>query len=193
MMQVFRRFAPALFIVAGAATPILAQASATVFSRVLPASTVDFSATQMGVPMHGRFKTLTAVVDFQAADLAQCQVTVAINAASVDAGGSQTNDLLAGRDWLDAKAYPQARFVSTRFTPAGPGKYWVTGQFSIKGKTQPLRVLVTTHMAGANLVMDADFPLNRTAFGLGTGSWADTSVVAATLPIHVQLLVAPHA
>ncbi|SCC91495.1 hypothetical protein THIX_10536 [Thiomonas sp. X19] len=30
---------------------------------------------------------------------------------------------------------------------------------------------MTTHPAGANLVMDADFPLNRTAFGLGTGSY----------------------
>jgi polyisoprenoid-binding protein YceI len=193
MTHAFRRFAPALLITASAATPLMAQAATTVYSRVLPASTVDFSATQMGVPIHGHFKTLAAVVDFQAADLAQCHVTVVISAASVDAGSRQTNDLLTGSDWLDAKADPQDRFVSTSFTQAGPGKYWVAGNFSVKGKSQPLRVLVTTHMAGANLVLDADFPLNRTAFGLGTGSWADTSVVAASLPIHVQLLVAPRA
>ena len=188
MVPALRRTCLALLFALGSASPALAQ---TAYTRTLPASTVDFSATQMGVAMHGHFKTVVAAVDFLPADLPKSHVSVAINAASVDAGSGQTDDLLTGSDWLDAKAYPQDRFVSTGFTPAGPGKYWLTGQFTVKGKTQPLRVLVTTHPAGANLVMDADFPLNRTAFGLGTGSWADTGVVAATLPIHVHLLVAP--
>jgi polyisoprenoid-binding protein YceI len=39
--------------------------------------------------------------------------------------------------------------------------------------------------------MDADFKLQRTAWGLGSGSWADTSVVAADIPVHVHLVVAP--
>lgn len=197
MMPTLRRLAPALLIIAGAAAPLLAQAATPApsappaYSRVLPASVVDFTATQMGVAMHGHFKAMQAVVNFLPSDPGESRVTVSVAAASVDAGSSQTNALLSGSDWLDAKAFPQDRFVSTSFAPAGPGKYWVAGNFSVKGKTQPLRVLIRTHMAGSNLVLDADFPLNRTAFGLGTGSWSDTGVVAATLPIHVQLLVAP--
>ncbi|NNM63670.1 MAG: YceI family protein [Burkholderiales bacterium] len=188
MIPALGRISLALLFAMGSASPVFAQ---TAYTRVLPASKVDFSATQMGVAMHGHFKTLMAAVDFLPTDLAKSHVSVVINAASVDAGSGQTDDLLTGSDWLDAKAYPQDRFTSTGFTPAGPGKFWLTGQFTVKGKTQPLRVLVTTHPAGANLVMDADFQINRMAFGLGTGSWADTGVVAAALPIHVHLVVAP--
>ena len=104
---------------------------------------------------------------------------------------AQTNALLAGADWLAAKADPQARFISTHFTPDGPGRYWLNGTFSVKGHSQPLRVQVSTHPEGKDLIMDAAFKLDRTAFGLGTGSWADTSVVAAAIPVQVHLVVSP--
>jgi polyisoprenoid-binding protein YceI len=145
----------------------------------------------MGTPIKGRFKTVAAQIDFQPADLARSHVSVAVQSASVDAGSAQTNALLTGADWLAAKADPQARFVSSSFAPDGPGRYWLSGVFSAKGHSQPLRVLVTTHPAGADLVMDASFSLDRTSFGLGAGSWADTSVVAAAIPVQVHLVVAP--
>jgi len=168
-----------------------AHAQPAAYTHVLPASTVTFSATQMGVPMHGRFKTVDAQVDFLPGDLARSHVSVAVQAASIDAGSAQTDALLTGADWLAAPANPQARFTSAQFTAAGPGRYWVSGTLTVKGHSQPLRVLVTTHPAGADLAMDAAFTLDRTAFGLGTGSWADTSVVAAAIPVQVHLVVAP--
>ena len=164
---------------------------AAAYTHALPASSVSFSATQMGVPMKGHFKTLTTQIDFMPGDLAKSHVEVAVQSASVDAGSAQTNALLAGADWLAAKADPQARFVSTQFTPDGPGRYWVSGTFSVKGHSQPLRVQVSTHPDGKDLIMDAAFTLDRTAFGLGTGSWADTSVVAAAIAVQVHLVVSP--
>ncbi|HOI66784.1 MAG TPA: YceI family protein, partial [Thiomonas arsenitoxydans] len=164
---------------------------AAAYTHALPASSVSFSATQMGVPMKGHFKTVTAQIDFMPGDLAKSHVEVAVQSASVDAGSAQTNALLAGADWLAAKADPQARFVSTQFTPDGPGRYWVSGTFSVKGHSQPLRVQVSTHPDGKDLIMDAAFTLDRTAFGLGTGSWADTSVVAAAIAVQVHLVVSP--
>ncbi len=189
MSSPLSRFAAGL-VLAGSACA-LAQAAPAAYTRVLPGSTVTFSATQMGVKMPGRFDRLTAQVDFVPGAPAQSKVSVSVDAASVDAGSGQTNTLLTGSDWLDAKAYPQDRFVSSRFDAAGPGRYWVSGTFTAKGHSQPLRVLVVTHPVGANLALDADFTLQRTALGLGTGSWADTSVVAAAIPVHVHLLVGP--
>ncbi len=165
---------------------------AAAYTHVLPASSVSFSATQMGVPMKGHFKTVTAQIDFMPGDLAKSHVDVAVQSASVDAGSAQTNSLLAGADWLAAKADPQARFASTQFTPDGPGRYWLNGALSVKGHSQPLRVQVSTHPDGKDLIMDAAFKLDRTAFGLGAGSWADTSVVAAAIPVQVHLVVSPH-
>ncbi|MGC9185368.1 MAG: tape measure protein [Thiomonas sp.] len=104
---------------------------------------------------------------------------------------AQTNALLTGADWLAAQADPQARFVSSSFAADGPGRYWLTGTLTAKGHSQPLRLLVTSHPAGADLVLDTSFTLNRTVFGLGTGSWADTSVVAAAIPVQVHLVLSP--
>ena len=147
--------------------------------------------TQMGVNMKGHFGTVHAQVHFAPQELQSSSVQVTVDAASVDAGSSQTDQLLRGADWLDAKADPQARFVSTRWSAAGPGRYWVDGNFTVRGATHALRVLVSTHAQGKALAMDADFKLQRTAWGLGSGSWADTSVVAADIPVQVHLVVAP--
>ncbi len=170
---------------------VSASAQPVAYTRVLPGAAVTFSATQMGVPMHGRFKTVAAQVDFEPGDLVKSHLSVSVQVASVDAGSAQTNALLTGADWLAAKVDPQARFVSSGFTADGPGRYWLSGTLSIKGHSQPLKVLVTTHPAGSALAMDASFTLNRSSFALGAGSWSDTSVVAAAIPVAVHLTVAP--
>ena len=189
MMNRLCRTLAVLALAALGGAPAWAQPVA--YTHALPTSSVTFSATQMGVPMSGRFKTIAAQVDFMPSDLAKSRVSVAVQTASIDAGSTQTNALLTGADWLAAQADPQARFVSSSFAADGPGRYWLTGTLTAKGHSQPLRLLVTSHPAGADLVLDTSFTLNRTVFGLGTGSWADTSVVAAAIPVQVHLVVSP--
>lgn len=183
------RRAGATLIAAGG---LLAGAQAAeVYTRVEPGAQVAFQATQMGVAMKGHFGAVHAQVHWAPQDLKASRVEVTVDTASVDAGSSQTDELLRGADWLDAKADPQARFVSSAWSAAGADRYWVDGQFTVRGVTHPLRVLVTAHAQGAAQVLDADFQLQRGAWGLGGGSWADTGVVAAAIPVHVQLRVAP--
>jgi polyisoprenoid-binding protein YceI len=186
MLRSLSTVALALGLAAGSA-----HAATPGYGRVLPGSSVSFSATQMGVAMRGEFHTVQVQAAFAPANPAQSRLSVSVASASVDAGSSDTNALLSGVDWLDAQHFPNARFVSTAFSADGAGRYWVSGQFTVKGRTQALRVLATTHPSGANLALDADFNLDRSAWALGTGAWADTSVVAAALPIHVHLLLAP--
>jgi polyisoprenoid-binding protein YceI len=187
-----RRLARPLLLALGAfALAATAQAGPVTYAQVQPGAQVVFQASQMGVTMKGHFGTVHAQVHFTPQDLQASSVQVSVDAASVDAGSSQTNELLRGPDWLDAKADPQARFVSTRWSAAGPGRYWVDGNFTVRGATHALRVLVSTHAQGKALAMDADFKLQRTSWGLGGGSWADTSVVAADIPVQVHLVVAP--
>jgi polyisoprenoid-binding protein YceI len=167
-----------------------ADAASPLYTQVQPGAQVSFQAKQMGVAMKGHFATVQAQVRFAPADLQASRVSVAVACASVHAGGSQADSLLRGPDWLDAKAHPQARFVSTAFTADGPGRYWVDGRFTVRGTTHPMRVLLLTHAAGADLAMDVDFRLDRGSYGVGGGSWADTSVVSGEIPVHVHLLVA---
>ena len=166
-----------------------ATASAAPYTRVLPGSAIDFSATQMGVTMKGHFAKFDARVAFDPGNAAADKLSVQVDAASADAGSSQTNGLIVGADWLDAAHHPQAAFVARRFTAAGPGRWWVDGTFSVKGHSAPLRVLASAHASGAELALDADFTLQRLQWALGSGAWADTSVVGASIPVHVHLLL----
>ncbi len=152
---------------------------------------VTFSATQMGVVMKGRFGTAQVQGSFNPADLAHSHLTVSVDTASIDAGGKDTDDLLKGPDWLDAPHFPKAVFVSDAFQAAGPGHYRVSGHFTVKGHTHPMTVVAATRSDAHGLHLDADFSIDRTTWGLGTGSWADPGVVAAALPVHVDLLLAP--
>ena len=186
-----RRRARRLIGAAAALGLAAAAHAAPVYSHVQPGAQVDFQATQMGVPMKGHFGSVTAQVHFAPQDLKASRVEFSVATASVDAGSGQTDELLRGPDWLDAKADPQARFVSSAFQPDGPGRYWVSGEFTVRGKTHPLRVLVRTQPSGKSLLMQSDFKLERSAYGLGGGSWADTGVVAADIAVHVQLLAQP--
>ncbi len=170
----------------------LPAARAATYTRVLPESSVSFSATQMGVTMPGHFTRISAQVVFDPARPAMDRVAVTVQTASADAANAQTTALITGADWLDAAHHPQASFVSSRFTPAGPNRWWVDGTFSVKGHSAPLRVLATAHAQGADLALDADVKLARLHWGLGSGGWSDTSVVGAELPIHVHLLLAAH-
>ncbi|MBW8074562.1 YceI family protein [Metallibacterium scheffleri] len=186
-----RRRARRLIGAAAALGLAAAAHAAPVYSHVQPGAQVDFQATQMGVPMKGHFGSVSAQVHFAPQDLKASRVEFSVATASVDAGSGQTDELLRGPDWLDAKADPQARFVSSAFQPDGPGRYWVSGEFTVRGRTHPLRVLVRTQPSGKALLMQSDFKLERSAYGLGGGSWADTGVVAADIAVHVQLLAQP--
>ena len=186
-----RRWARRIAVGATALALAGAAGAAQVYTHVLPGAQVDFQATQMGVHMKGHFGQLQAQLRFDPQNLAASHVQVVVDCASVHAGGSQADELLRGADWLDAKAHAQARFVSTAFTADGPGRYEVSGRFSVRGRTRPLQVSLRTHAEAGKLAMDVDFHLDRSQWGLGSGSWADTSVVAADIPVHVQLVAAP--
>ncbi|EHP39019.1 hypothetical protein OR16_34173 [Cupriavidus basilensis OR16] len=72
--------------------------------------------------------------------------------------------------------------------PAGGNKYNVTGELTIKGKTQALTVPVTVTQSGATQAFDGVLPIKRSLFNVGTGEWKDTSVVADDVQITFHLV-----
>src|SRR5262249_52883666 len=119
------------------------------------------------------------------------KANLAIELASVDAGSDEANDLLKGKDWFNVAQFPRATFASSAFAAAGAGKFQVTGQFTLKGKTANLTVPFTSRAEGAGLWLEGTVPISRTAFKVGDGDWADTSTVADQVQIHFKLFV-PH-
>lgn len=168
----------------------LAASGAALADVDLSKSKVTAVSKQMNVPTEGVFKKFSAQVKFDPAKAAQGSAQVTIDIASYDLGDKMYNDQVAGKDWLDAKAYPQATFVSTAIAPAGGNKYNVTGKLTIKGKTETLTVPVTVTQAGATQTFDGVLPIRRSAFNVGTGEWKDTSIVADDVQIKFHIVAA---
>jgi polyisoprenoid-binding protein YceI len=70
-------------------------------------STVKFSGTQDGQPFSASFKTFTADVSFDPADLAASKVTVTLPIAALVADAPMIQQEIAGADWFDARQLPR--------------------------------------------------------------------------------------
>jgi polyisoprenoid-binding protein YceI len=90
----------------------------------------------------GRFKEATAKIALDEADLTKSQVSVEINAASIDTGDQKRDEHLKGADFFDAKKFPKLSFKSTKIAKAGAG-YKLTGDLTIRDVTKSVTLDAT--------------------------------------------------
>jgi polyisoprenoid-binding protein YceI len=156
------------------------------------ASTVTAVFKQMNVPVEGRFNKFSADVHFDPANVGAASAKIDVDVASFDIGAPEYNKEVAGDEWFDAAHFPHATFVSTQIKAGANGAYSVAGKLTIKGKTTDVVVPVQFHKDGANEVFDGALPIKRLAYGIGTGEWKDTSVVADDVQIKFHIVAAAH-
>ncbi|WP_321854943.1 YceI family protein [Paraburkholderia tropica] len=153
-------------------------------------STLVAISRQMNVPVEGRFMKFDAQIAFDPAKPAGGTARITVDTGSYDLGSPTYNDSVRGPEWFDAKAYPQATFVATSITSTGPSQYSVSGNLTIKGRTQPVTAPVVLTQQGGTQTFDGTLPIHRLAFGIGTGQWKDTSTVADEVLIKFHIVVA---
>jgi polyisoprenoid-binding protein YceI len=106
-------------------------------------TSVGFSVPHLVVSsVDGRFKEATAKITLDEADLTKSQVTVEINAASIDTGDQKRDDHLKAPDFFDAKKFPKLTFKSTKIAKAGAG-YKLTGDLTIRDVTKSVTLDAT--------------------------------------------------
>lgn len=99
-------------------------------------TTVGFSVPHLVVSsVDGRFKEATAKINLEDADLTKSQVSVEINAGSIDTGDQKRDDHLKSPDFFDTKKFPKVSFKSTKIAKAGTG-YKLTGDLTIRDVTK---------------------------------------------------------
>lgn len=106
-------------------------------------SNIGFSVPHLVVSsVSGRFKEATAKVALDDADLTKSQVSVEINAASVDTNDQKRDEHLRSPDFFDVKKFPKLTFKSTKIAKAGAG-YKLTGDLTIRDITKPVTLDAT--------------------------------------------------
>jgi polyisoprenoid-binding protein YceI len=165
-------------------------ASAVEYSKVqADRSSISFVSKQMSVPVEGVFKKFAAHMRINPARPEAGMAHIEIDLASIDAGSAEANDEVKGKSWFSVAEFPKAEFVSSAVKSLGGGKFEAAGKMTIKGKTLEVRAPFTLKEDKGALNIDGAFTLKRLDFGIGSGLWSDTSVVADEVQIKFHLML----
>jgi polyisoprenoid-binding protein YceI len=173
---------------AGAHPPAaLAQPAA----QMLPAqSEIVFTTRQMGVPVEGRFGRFSAQIALDPRQPAGGRVAFIIDTGSARFGSAETDAEVPKPEWLNVARFPQAGFESTAIKALGGGRFEVAGKLSIKGSTRNIVVPVSVLQSGATSTATGTFTIQRLAFKVGEGEWADTQIVGNDVVVRFKLALA---
>jgi polyisoprenoid-binding protein YceI len=123
-------------------------------------SAIHFKVRHMVISkVHGRFAAWSGTIALDPADLTTAQVSVKIDAASIDTQVADRDAHLRSPDFLDVAKYPQLTFTSKSVKKAGEG-YAVTGDLTLHGVTR-------------EVVLAAEFT------GTGKDPWGNTRAAFA--------------
>jgi polyisoprenoid-binding protein YceI len=158
-------------------------------------SLLRFTFMQAGASNTGRFGKYTADVLFANDNLAASKIDVAITIDSLDTGDKERDDTLKTPDLFDSKKFPQAKFVATKFTSTGAGRYEALGKLTIRNVTKDLKLPITFQTKteqGKNIgYMTGRVTIKRLDYGVGQGDWKATDQVPDDVQVSFSLRLLP--
>lgn len=158
-------------------------------------ASVNFGIDHFFSEVTGKFKEFDGNINFDPANLGASNATFTIKVASVNTDEKDRDDHLQSADFFDASKFPTMKFVSTKFEKKSDAQYLVHGKLTIKDITKdvvlPMKITGRTdnpwkpgyEILGVQITTNID----RTQYGVGTGSWAATAVVGDEVRIKVNM------
>lgn len=169
----------------------LLAASCSVHAKdwtVDPSSTLGFSGSYQGEKFGGNFARFTAKITLDEADLANAKLDVEVDVTSAATGNPDYDGELKGSAFFDYARFPKARFVSSTVTRSGSALV-ADGTLTIRDKSKPVQLALDFKPAGETATLDVKTTLKRLDFDVGTGDWADTSLIAADVIVTSHLVL----
>jgi len=170
------------FLLAGAGTAALAQASVKAGKDVKPGvyqvepyhTQVLFTVSHFGLSeFSGVLTGAAGSLKLDPAKPENSKLEVTVDAATILTPVQKLTDELKDAEWLDAGKFPKASFVSTRITPTGPNEATIAGELTLHGVTKPLVLKAHFVGAGVNPItkgytvgFDGQGVIKRTEFGV---------------------------
>jgi polyisoprenoid-binding protein YceI/cytochrome b561 len=155
--------------------------------QVEPGGRLSFRADYSGSPVDGGFKRWDADIKFSPDDLAGSSIRVTVDLSSVDTADGERDEMLRSDSFFDIAAHPKAVFTSRTIRSRGGDRYEAAGTLAMHGASVPLTLPFTVTIDGARASASGSARLNRTAFGVGSGQWADTGTIADGVAVNFRL------
>lgn len=157
------------------------------YALVPAKSRLTFDAEQQGAEFTGRFERFDATLRIDPANPANNRLAARIEMASVNTQYPERDAYLVGDEWFDVARYREASFVAEGFEPAADGSFSTQAQLTMRGETQPLEA--SFRFDGERLTGEA--VIDRLAFGVGQGQWADDRMVGVKVAVQVDVAMQP--
>jgi polyisoprenoid-binding protein YceI len=116
------------------------------------------------------------------------QVTVTIDAASIDTDNSSRDEHLRNSDFFHVERYPTIKFVTSSIKARSAGAYTVTGNLTIKETTRALAIPVAVERRGDQLSVRGVLNLDRYDYGIDYESGMFEPTIKRQVNIRLDLL-----
>jgi polyisoprenoid-binding protein YceI len=139
---------------------------------------VLFSVSHLVVSdVEGKFKSFDGSMESDKADFSDAKISFSVDVASVSTDNDMRDKHLKSDDFFNAEKFPQIKFESTSFTPAGGNKYKLTGNLTIRDITKTVTFDVSyggtvNAMGGTHIGFKAKATVNRFDYNL---KWSATT------------------
>ena len=148
---------------------------------------VNFVIENAGMDVEGSFSKMTANIEFDAEDLPGSVLTASVDVASIKTGIELRDRHLLGREYFYAEKFPSVKMESKSIRSAGKNKYIGVFAITIRDISKEVEIPFSASNKGRNLVLKADFSINRLDFSIGTSSIILSNAVA----VHLELVAQP--
>ena len=130
-----------LALAALAGVPLPAQAERYAIDSVHTRIGFQVSHAGFSSPI-GTFSGAHGSLDFDPGDWSAARVDVRVPVNTLDLGDADWQRRILDGTFLDAKKFPEARFVSTQVEARGDDAALVTGELTLHGVTRPVQLQV---------------------------------------------------
>ena len=136
-------------VLASALLPLPSRSQAPVFEITTVNSWINFHV-KSSVKIAGKFDKWDATLQFTSPDETTGVLEIKIEADSVDTGSGMKNSKLKSKDFFYVEQNPLITFKSTKFVKTGPYTFEVDGDFTIRGVSNPEKLVLTVSPKGTN-------------------------------------------
>lgn len=166
----------------------MAHAAPPQWMMIPDESKLAFTATQNNAPVTGEFKTFSADIFVDPADLTVGSIDIVIDIGSLSASYADLKETLITADWFDTKTFPKAKFRASQFKQTGKNTYEATGTLTIRDKSAPVTLKFTAEEPSPNkrIVMGSTI-IKRSTFGVGQGEWAGTEEIKDEVTVNFKV------
>ncbi len=129
--------------------PIAVEAADYIIDTKGGHAAITFKYKHIGISwLTGHFKTFSGNFSYDENDVSASKIQVDIDVTSLDSNHAERDKHLRSDDYLDAKKFPRARFVSTRIVDLGSGQATIFGDFTFRGVTREVKIDASITGAG---------------------------------------------